>query len=140
MIRTPEPDTARDVARDPDLGANASGLMIATYVPVPESGSAGPTDGGDIAVVSVVRLRDPSADDAWFRAWRESYDEAACANAGGVARNSQTDIAGRTVFIGGCAGGSFTYHTRVANGAIVVSITSIGPRRVGETVMERLAP
>jgi len=138
LIQTIEPETTLQVARDPDLVANATGLMIASYIPDPTLASAAP--GEDIAVVSVVRLRDPSADDTWFRGWRESYDDAACANAGGVARNSQTDIAARTVFIGACRGGSFTYHTRLDDGAVVVSITSIGDLHLGETVMERLTP
>jgi hypothetical protein len=138
LIQMVDPETTAQVARDPELESNATGLLIVTYVPDPTLSSGAPGD--DLAVVSVVRLRDPAADDAWFRGWRESYDTAACANAGGVTRNSQTDVAGRTVFIGACAGGAFTYHTRLSNGAIVVSITSIGPLRLGETVIERLAP
>jgi hypothetical protein len=138
LLQSIDPDTTAQVAQDPDLRANASALMIATYTAVPTSASAAPTD--DIAVVSVIRLRDPSAGDDWFRAWRDSYDNAACANAGGVTRNSQTDVGTHTVFVGACAGGSFTYHTRLADGAIVVSITSVGSLRLGETIMERLAP
>jgi hypothetical protein len=38
---------------------------------------------------------------------------------------------GRTVFIGGCAGGAFTYHVRL-DGGIVVSLTAVGPARLGE--------
>jgi hypothetical protein len=138
LIQSVDPDTTAQVAQDPDLRANASGLMIAMYTAVPTSASAAPTD--DIAVVSVIRLRDPSANDDWFRAWRDSYDNAACANAGGVTRNSQTDVGTHTVFVGACSGGSFTYHTRLADGAIVVSITSVGSLRLGETIIERLAP
>ena len=138
LIQTTDPDTTLQVAHDPDLAANASGLMIASYIPDPTKASGAPGD--DIAVVSVVRLRDPAADDTWFRAWRASYDAGACANAGGLARTSQIDIGSHTVFIGACSGGSFTYHTRLSNGAIVISINSIGPLRIGETIMERLAP
>lgn len=138
LIQTVDPDTAAQVAEDPGLQDTASALMIAAYIP--DSALSSGAAGDDIAVVSVVRLRDPSADDTWFRGWRESYDAAACANAGGVARTSQTDIGTHTVFIGGCAGGSFTYHTRLASGAIVVSITSVGDLRLGQTVMGRLGP
>jgi hypothetical protein len=138
LIRTSDPDTAAGIATDPNLRANASALMIAIYMPVPNSASAAPAE--DFAVVSVIRLRDPHADDAWFRAWRDSYDGAVCAQAGGVARNSETTIGSHTVFVGSCAGGSFTYHTRVAGGSIVISINSIGPANLGRTVMERLAP
>jgi hypothetical protein len=138
LLQSVDPDTTAQVAQDPELRANASALIIAMYTAVPTSASAAPTD--DIAVVSVVRLRDPAVGDDWFRAWRDSYDTAACANAGGVARNSQTDIGTHTVFIAACAGGSFTYHTRLKDGAIVISITSVGSLHLGETIMERLAP
>lgn len=138
LMQSVDPETTAQVAQDPSLRANASGLFMAMYTLIAGTSSAGPGD--DIAVVSVVRLRDPAADDAWFRDWRDSYDTAACANAGGVSRHAQTDIGTHTVFIGSCAGGSFTYHTRVADGAIVISIASIGPAHLGETVMERLAP
>jgi hypothetical protein len=140
LIQTIDPDTTAEVAQDPDLRDNATALMIASYIPAPTASSASTGGVDDIAVVSVVRLRDPAADDTWFRAWRDSYDAAACANAGGVARNSQTEIGSHTVFIGACNGGSFTYHTRVSDGAILISITSIGTRHLGETIMERLAP
>ena len=138
LIRTADPTTAANIATDPNLRANASALMIAVYTPGAESMSAGP--GEDFAVVSVIRLRDPKADELWFRGWRDSYDSAVCAQAGGVARNSETTIGSRTVFVGSCAAGSFTYHTRVADGAIVISINSIGPANLGRIVMERLAP
>jgi len=138
LVQTPDPDTAASIATDPSLRANASALMIALYMPEPSSTSAAP--GEDFAVVSVIRLRDPQADDAWFRAWRDSYDAAVCAQAGGVKRNSETTIGSHTVFVGSCAAGSFTYHTRVAGGAIVISINSVGPANLGRTVMERLAP
>jgi hypothetical protein len=138
LIRTADPDTAATIAADPNLGASASALMIAVYMPAPNSASAAPVE--DFAVTSVIRLRDPHADDAWFRAWRDSYDAAVCAQAGGVVRNSETVIGSHTVFVGACAGGSFTDHTRIADGAIVISINSIGPANVGRTVMERLAP
>jgi hypothetical protein len=138
LIRTVDPDTAANIATDPSLKANASALMIAIYMPEPSSMSAAPAE--DFAVVSVIRLRDPHADDAWFRAWRDSYDAAVCAQAGGVKRNSETAIGTHTVFVGSCAGGSFTYHTRIADGAIVISINSVGPANLGRTVMERLAP
>ena len=57
-------------------------------------------------MVSIVHLRDPAANDEWFRSYRDSYDESACAQAGGVARHAQTPMNGRTVYIGGCAGTS----------------------------------
>ncbi len=138
LQRSVDPDSAAQTAANPALRASAAGLIIATYTVAVAQGSSVPTD--DIAVVSVVRLRDPSVDDNWFRDWRDSYDTAACEPAGGVSGNSQAEIGTHLVFIGSCSGGAFTYHTRVANGAIVISITSVGPARLGETIMSRVAP
>lgn len=136
---TYDPDTTARVAADPTLRESATGLAIAVATPAGElipGSSAAP--GMDLAVVSVIRLRDPAADDAWFRDWRDSYDEASCANAGGVLRRAETTIGGVTVFVGTCAGGSFTYHARVDGGAAVISLTSVGPSRLGQTIMEGL--
>jgi hypothetical protein len=134
---TYDPDTTIQVAADPDLTGSATGLAIAVAIPQatgPSGATAGPP-GTDIAVVSVIRLRDPSVDEAWFRDWRDTYDEAACATAGGVARRAQTDIGSQTVYIGSCAGGSFTYHARIDDGSAVISLTSIGPSNIGERIV-----
>jgi len=135
LERTYDPDTTAQVAADPALAGDVSGLAIALVRPAGAS-----VDAPDIAVASVVRLRDPAADDEWFRAWRDTYDDSACAQAGGVTGHAQAEIAQRTVFIGTCGGGANTYHVRLAGGAIVLSITSVGPARLGQTVMERLKP
>jgi hypothetical protein len=121
-----DPDTTARVAADPDLARNAVGVAIGLYT------VTGQQPVQDFAIVSVVRLRDPSVGDDWFRSYRDSYDEAACAQAGGVARNSEATIGTNLVFIGGCAGGAFTYHVRLQPRGIVVSITAAGPARLGE--------
>jgi len=121
------------VAADPGVAKDATGIAVAV---VRVTGSS--AESVDIAVMSVIRLRDQTVDEAWFRAWRDSYDESACAQAGGVVRHAEVTIAGHRVFIGSCAGGAFTYHTRVRDGAIVVAVTSIGTARLGELVMTRL--
>jgi len=138
LILAFDPDTTGQVAAEPALAASATGLAIAIYTRAP-TGSA-VLVGDDLAVVSVIRLRDPNVDDSWFRSWRDSYDEAACGNAGGVTRHAEAQIGSHTVYIGTCAGGSLTYHARIHEDEIVVSATSIGPTRVGEQVMTGLAP
>jgi hypothetical protein len=131
---TYDPVTSATVAGDAGVAQDATGLAVAL---VRVTGSA--ADAADIAVMSVIRLRDPKVDEAWFRSWRDSYDESACAQAGGVVRHAEVTIAGHLVFVGSCAGGAFTYHTRVRDGELVVSVTSVGPARLGEMVMMRLA-
>ena len=133
---TYDPATTAQVASDPTLATSAAGLAVGLYTVTPANASTPPGD--DLAVVSVVNLRDPSVGDSWFRDWRDTYDEAACANAGGVVRHAQTTIGVNTVFIGSCAGGAFTYHVRLADVPIVMSLTSIGPGRIGEEIVKRM--
>jgi hypothetical protein len=132
---TYDEQTTKQVAADPGLAKDAVGLAIALFTltgaPVPAS---------DLAVVSVVHLRDPSIGEAGYRTWRDSYDASACASAGGVAGQAQATMSGRVVYIGSCNGGVLTYHVRLGQGAIIVSATSIGPMRLGERVMKAIKP
>lgn len=120
-----DPETTATVAADPGLARDAAGLAIGLYTVHDQQPVV------DFVIASIVRLRNPAADDEWFRSWRDTYDTSACAQAGGVARHAQTPMNGRTVFIGGCAGGAFTYHVRL-DGGIVVSLTAVGPGRLGD--------
>ena len=128
-------DTTRQVAADPALAKDAVGLAIALYI-VP--GAAAPAS--DLAVVSIVRLRDPSIGEEAYRTWRDTYDASACDVAGGVSGKAQSTINGRVVYIGSCSGGALTYHVRIRQGSIIVSVTSIGPMRLGEKVMKAIEP
>jgi hypothetical protein len=127
-------DTTASVMADPTLARDAS--AIATGLATP-TGQATPEE---FVIVNAVRLRDPAKDEDWFRAWRDSYDAAACAQAGGVTGHAESQIQGRNVFIGTCANGVFTYHTRIGGGGTVLSLTSIGPSRLGEKLLEQIAP
>lgn len=127
-------DTTATVAADPDLVRDAAGVATGLAAP---SGQATPAE---FVIVNVVRLRDPSRDETWFRDWRDSYDESACERAGGVVRHADFVSGGRTVYVGSCAGGVFTYHVRLRDGGIVVSLTSIGPGRLGERLIAAIPP
>jgi hypothetical protein len=129
-----DPDTTASVAADPALAADAAALAIGLAVP---AGQATPSE---FVIVNVVRLRDPGRDETWFRGWRDTYDQGACDQAGGVAGNAQTEFNRHAVFIATCAGGAITYHVRLEDGAIVLSLTSVGPGRPGERVMRALPP
>ena len=132
---TYDAETTATVASDPELARNLVGLAIGLYR---VTGSA--PDDPNFAIVNVAQRRDPSLDAAWFRDWRDTYDAAACAQAGGVAGHAQTEMGAGIVYIGTCAGGALTYHVRLARGAIVVSMTSFGPLRLGEKVMKAIEP
>ena len=123
-----DPETTDQVAADPGLAGNVSGLAIGLYT------MPGQQPVADFAIVSVLRLRDPSVGPDWFRLYRDTYDAAACARAGGIDRHSETTIWTNDVFIGACAGGAFTYHVRLEARGIVVSITAAGPARLGERI------
>ncbi len=127
-----DPDTAASVAADPDLATSASAIAVAYAI--------GPSAsvGEDVAVVSVVRLRSGVYDDAFHRSWRDSYDAAACQAAGGVTGNAQAEVGGHETFIGSCAQGAFTYHVYLEDQDVLVSITSVGARRLGEQVVAGL--
>jgi hypothetical protein len=129
-----DPDTTAAVAADPALAADAEALAIGLAVP---AGQATPSE---FVIVNVVRLRDAGRDEAWFRGWRDTYDQGACDQAGGVAGNAQAEFNKHPVFITTCAGGAITYHVRLEGGAIVLSLTSIGPGRPGERLMRALPP
>jgi hypothetical protein len=131
---TYDPETTASVAADKTLAKSISYLAIGLARPI---GAA--ADAPDFAIVNVAFPRDETAVNAdWFRDWRDSYDTPACAQAGGVARHSQTEVAGLTVFIAACANGAFTYHALIADGGIVLSITSVGPANLGRTIVEKL--
>jgi len=126
--------TASVMATDPTLARDAAAMATGLATP---TGQATPEE---FVIVNAVRLRDPGKDEDWFRAWRDSYDAAACAQAGGVTGHAESTIQGRAVFIGSCANGVFTYHTRIGDGGTLLSLTSIGPSRLGQKLLEQIAP
>jgi hypothetical protein len=134
LDRAADATTAAELAASPDIGDSIEALALAVY-----AGPGPSSDVEDLAIVSVARVLDGVADDAWFRAWRDSYDAAACEPAGGVAGGSaQAEIDGRTVYIGTCQAGAHTYHVRLTDPDRVVAVTAIGDDRIGEQVMAGL--
>jgi hypothetical protein len=127
--------TAAQIAADPTLAGFASAIAVALAISPGTSSS-----GDDLAIVSVIRLRPAVFGDAWFDSWRSTYDNAACEAAGGVAGQPGREvIAGRTVYVGTCAGDAHTYHVHLADPSRIVSITSAGSRGFGELVLAGLA-
>jgi len=129
----PEPDAFAASASDASLVRDAAAGVVTLAVD--------PT-GNDYAVAFVHRLRPGIYDDGWFRGWRDSFDEGVCEQAGGVTGNAEAEIGGRTTYIGTCAGGVLTYHAQLTTeaGELVVSVQSLGDKRLGEQVMAGLRP
>jgi hypothetical protein len=135
VVLEPDPTTASDIAADPSLAASAEAIAVALAISPGTSSS-----GDDLAIVSVIRLRPGVFSEAWFANWRGTYDQSACDVAGGIrAPSTPTTIAGRSVFVGACAGDGGTYHIHLADPILIVSITAAGPRRFGELVIAGLA-
>ena len=130
----PDPATAAQIAADPTLAGSAQAIAVALAI------RPGTSSGDDLAIASVIRLRPDVFSEAWFRAWRSSYDQGACKVAGGLeGAPATTTLAGRTVYVGTCAGDARTYHVHLADPSLIVSITAAGPARFGELVVAGLA-
>jgi len=122
-------DTESHDAADPAHAGDLAGLAVAVV--------ADPST-ADLAIASVVRLKPGIYSDAYFRSWRETFDVGACSQAGGVAGSAEAVIAGRRAFIGHCGGGVLTYHVYLPLDEAIVSVSSIGDRRLGERILEGL--
>ena len=94
----------------------------------------------DLASGVVAQLRPRLLDDTFLADWRETYNESACAQAGGVATNAETTLDGRTVYITTCGGGLTVYHAAIPERDVIVSLFSIGEGRFGEQLMRDLRP
>lgn len=129
----PEPDAFAASASDPGLLRDASAGAVAFIVD---------PAGEDYAVAFVYELRPGVFDDAWYRGWRDSFDEGVCDQAGAVTGKAEAELGGRTVHIGSCTGGVFTYHATLTTegGDLVVSVQSLGDGRLGQRLMEGLRP
>jgi hypothetical protein len=125
--------TADEVSRDPLLAESALSIAVALAV------APGAPDSEDLAVANVIRLRPDVFDEAFYQEWRDTYDEAACEVADGLASATQTEIGGRPTYIGTCVGGAMTYHTYLEDQGFLVSITATGERRFGELILAGLA-
>ena len=123
------PEAFEEARGDPGLAGNVEAIVFFA-VPGPE----------DLVAGSVSRLRPGVWGDAFWRDWRDTFDEGACAQAGGVTGRAEADIGGRLVSITSCAGGLRAYHAFVAERGLIVSLFSLGDGRWGQRIMESLRP
>ena len=123
-------DGALDVAvQDPDFAASIAAAAFGTYF-----------SGDDLASAVVARPVPGAWSDAWFRDWRDTYDAGTCDQAGGLAATAETELGGRTVYAGTCAGGLHTYHVWLDDRGLLVSAFSVGEQQFGEQLMAGLRP
>jgi hypothetical protein len=130
---TPDPETAAELASDPVVSRPLTSLAVAAaFGPLATEGP------GDYAVVTIVRLRSGTFSESFFRDWRDTFDEAVCAQAGGVTGHAEAEIGGHRTWIGTCAGDVHTYHATLQDGEVIVSLQGAGPGRYGEQVVAGL--
>ena len=124
----PAPETASEVAADPLLAESALSIAVALA-------AAPTTTSDDLAVANVIRLRPDVFDEAFYQEWRDTYNEAACEVADGVESETSTLVGGLPTYIGTCVGGTKTYHTYLEDQGFIVSVTSTGPRDLGQAII-----
>ena len=126
----PAPEAAAAMTADAYLGISTSAIAVGIV-------ATGSASGDDFASVSVVRLRPGVYSEPFFEAWRQAYDAAACAPAGGVAGHRQQVIGAHMVEVTLCTGGARTLHVHLS-GDILISITTVGARGFGGLVLAGL--
>jgi hypothetical protein len=119
------------LATEPSLMPTAAALAVGYAV------ASGDSATEDLAVVSVIRLRPGVFSTQFWEGWRQSYDEAACEPAGGVASHTQQVFGANTAEITVCTEGARTYHVHLANDTLI-SITAVGDRHFGDLVLAGL--
>ena len=126
---TESADEATKALSDPSVGKIGTGLDVGVAV---DQGN------GNLVVAWVVRLRPNTFTDAIYQQWRDSYDEGACADAGGVVGRAEATIDARTVYITSCTTSTRTYHVWLEQPGILISASAIGDGRFGEVLMDNL--
>jgi hypothetical protein len=116
------------IATDANLARLARSFATALYIDPTTS---------EFAYVSVVRLRDRLSA-AVSRSYRDSFDAAACSQAGGLARTAEATIGSHMTYIGTCAGGVRTHHVELEDGSMIISVSEAGDRRLAERLIEGL--
>ena len=122
-------DVSAEALLDPALSQIATGVDAAVAV---DPGT------GNLVTAWVVRLRPDAFGDEAYRQWRDSYDEGACAAAGGVVGRAQAELGGRTTYVTSCVAALRTYHVWLKDQNVLVSASSIGEGRFGEKLMSTL--
>jgi hypothetical protein len=126
---TEETSEAAQALTDPALPKIASAMDAGVAVDIPN---------GNLVHAWVVKLRPDRFTDSIYRQWRDSYDEGACAAAGGVEGTAEATIDDRTVYVTTCTQGLRAYHLWLADAAILISASAIGGGNFGEILMDNL--
>lgn len=122
-----------------DLDAAAQALSDTALDPIAVGVDAAvAVGGGNLVYALIVRLKPGAFGEELYRQWRDSYDEGACAAAGGVVGRAEAEIGGRKTYVTSCVGALRTYHLWLADQDVLISASSIGDGRFGEQLLEGL--
>ena len=124
---TSEASSFADAMKDPSFIANVDRAAFAVAV-----------NGNDLASGVIAHLRAGVFSDAFWQDWRDTYDEGACAQAGGVLAHATMTLGSRDIFVTTCAGGLRVYHAWLPGPGVIVSLFSVGNGRFGDLLMEGL--
>jgi hypothetical protein len=111
---------------------------VLAYADAAITGLAIDAAAGEFVHATLVRLRAGVFSDGFFRDWRDTFDGAVCSQAGGVRGHAEAVIGGHQTFIDSCQEGVRTYHVWLARSGILVSISSVGKRLLGEKLVAGL--
>lgn len=126
---TEDVDEAAKALGDPSLGRIASAVHAAVAFDAATS---------NLVYAWIVRLRPGVFGAEAYRQWRDSYDEGACAGAGGVVGRAEAEIGGRNTFVTSCVAGLHTYHVWLEEENVMISASAVGEGQFGEKLIEGL--
>jgi hypothetical protein len=122
-------DAAAQAVSDPALDQIATGV---------DAGVAVDLGNGDLVYALIVQLKPGAFGEELFRQWRDSYDEGACAQSGGVVGHAEATIGDRKTYVTSCVQGMHTYHVWLADQNLLISASAIGDNRFGEELLKGL--
>lgn len=122
-------DEAATAIANPAVGRFASAVDAAVAVD---------TASGNLVYAVIARLRPDTLTADSYLQWRDSYDEGACAGAGGIVGRAEAQIDARTVYVTSCVAGLRAYHVWLDEQDILISASSVGEGRFGEKLMDGL--
>ncbi len=125
---TEEPQSFPEAATDPAFVASVDRAAFAIAV-----------SGSDLASGVIAHLRPGVYSDKMYTDWRSSYDDGACAQAGGVVAHAEQANGSRTTYVTTCGGGLRVYHAYIASKGVIVSLFSTGPADLGGQLMGAIA-
>jgi len=94
------------------------------------------TNGSDLAIASLIRLRPDASPATFYADWRPAYDDAACAPARGVSSRESETIGARAVDATHCLEGATIYHVWLQGGRVLLSVIDVGTTGLGRSLIE----